>query len=290
MRSVVMSKLAPLLVLIGNILVCVSLFLCLSLFNKNNALAAQPKSKKERPYTVILDPGHGGEDTGAQGTLGTGKKSRHILEKDIALAIAIRVEHILKDKRYWKPLGKRIEVVFTRRGDKTVALGERSRIAQNVKADLYLSIHSNFETTGTVSGIETYILKNDEASVKKLAEIQAKGALETHGFTKETQDPSVALLLSSVAADSTVDASRQAAELIHKSVLGQLARRQSPKASRGVRQALLYVLLNAQTPAVLFEALYMSNPKDLAFVAAPENRQKIAEGIAMGILRFLALR
>jgi len=283
-----MCKLTPFLALIGKNLSFLSLFLFLNGLSEINALAS---TKTETPYTVILDPGHGGEDTGAKGTPPTpDKKKKEVYEKDIALAIAQRVEWVLTDPKYWRPLGRKIKVVFTRKTDKTVGLPERSKIAQSTKADLYLSIHCNFEPSKKVSGVETYILKNDDASADKLARIQAKGDLGKHGYSKDTQDPNVELLLSSVAADATMGASKQAAELIQASISGHLARRGSVKKNRGVRQALLFVLLNAQTPAVLLEAFYMSHPKDLGFLVDRENRQKIAEGIAMGILRFLALR
>lgn len=276
MQRAAKCKLTPFLVLIGKISCFISVFLVSGIANENKSLAASS------PYTVILDPGHGGEDKGAKALV----KGKTVYEKDIALAIAIRIDHVLNDRRYWKPLGRKINVVFTRRSDKTVSLPDRAKIAQGKKADLYLSIHNNFEPSGSVSGVETYILKNDDASSKKLAEIQARGDL--HGYAKD--DPTTALLLNSVAADAAVASSTQAAELIHTSLISHLARGDDLKSNRGVRQALLFVLLNAQTPAVLLEAFYMSHPKDLAFITVPENRQKIAEGVAMGILRFLALR
>jgi N-acetylmuramoyl-L-alanine amidase len=283
MRRAANCKLTPFLALIGKILVFISIFLLSGICSKNTLLAASAKTKtKVLPYTVILDPGHGGEDKGAKGVI----KDKTFYEKDIALAIAIRIDHILKDRRYWKPLGRHIDVVFTRKTDKTVALPDRAKIAQGVKADLYLSIHNNFEPSGKVSGVETYILKNDDSSSKKLVEIQARGDL--HGYAKD--DPTTALLLNSVAADATMASSKLAAELIHKSLVSHLARDHALKSNRGMRQALLFVLLNAQTPAVLMEAFYMSHPKDLAFITVPANRQKIAEGIAIGMLRFLALK
>lgn len=302
----VKRKLTPFLALIGKTLLFLNLFLGISVlkfgpFNFNNlawATGTAGEKSRVRPYLVILDPGHGGEDLGTSGILksGPGKTSKAhgkktkaeektIYEKDINLAIALRVERVLKDRRYTKPLGRPIEVVFTRRADKTVPLPDRSKVAQKLQADLYLSIHANYEKSGKVNGFETYILKNDEASAKKLAEIQARGDFKEH-----ESNPEIDLLLSSVAADATSSSSKQAAELIHASVLGHLARQQSKKNNRGIKQKLLFVLLNAQTPAVLLESFYMSNPKDLAFIAEPENRQKIAEGIAMGILRFLVIR
>jgi N-acetylmuramoyl-L-alanine amidase len=234
----------------------------------NNSLAAI--RSPSRPYVVVLDPGHGGKDTGAKGKL---KGKPTTLEKDITLGLAIRTSRVLQDPKYWRPLGRPIKVVLTRDKDIDVSLQERTKIAQKAQADLFLSIHSNSEKTGTVSGIETFFLRNDRSSAEKLAK-----------YHKNESE----LVLRAIASDSTVRIAQDAAELIHKSTLDYLENQDLPQSNRGVKNSLLYVLLDTKVPAVLFEGLYLSNPHDLQFLQDGENRQKMAEGLAAGVLRFLA--
>lgn len=244
--------------------------------HENKALAAAPP-----PYVVVIDPGHGGDDHGASGKLGRKK----ITEKDIALGIAIRTQRVLEDPEYWKPLGRSIKVILTRNRDKYVSLEHRSEAARKENADLFLSIHANSDPSGKAHGLETYFLNNtDQESSSKLEQIENKS-------TKKYADaPPASLILRSVAADAVVETSRRAAETIQSSVVDHLKAHELNAHDRGVRQGMFYVLLDAQVPAVLLEAFFLSHPKDREFVSEQENRQRIAEGVAKGVLRFLALQ
>jgi len=263
-------------------------FLCLFIFSsKNRALAISTPKVSSSPYIVIIDPGHGGSDHGATTELELSEQNKKqiIYEKDLALGIALRVGRVLNDPKYWSPLNRRVKVIFSRIKDEEVSLEDRSKIAKKNTADLFVSIHLNSESSGKVSGIETYFLNNtDNASNKKLAEIENKSSRKYASIKPES------LILRSVAADAVVESSRRAAEFIHNSLLQHLESLEVPQKNRGVKQALLYVLLDAQTPAVLLEPLFLSNKKDALFLTQAENRQKFAEGIAIGILRYLALR
>ena len=253
------------------------MLIIISLFFPATTFSARKQQVK--PYTVTLDPGHGGEDNGATGKLG--KKTIH--EKDLALGIAIRVSKLLASPKYWKPIGRPIKTFLTRDRDRDVSLEKRSELAKEKKSDLFLSIHINFDTTKKASGIETFFLNNtDKESESKLVEIENKNT-KKYAKTKPTS-----LLISSVTADAVVDNSKTAAGLIHKSVVEHLKLEDIKVTDRGVKQAMFYVLLDAQVPAVLFEAFFISNPKDLEFLHSAENREKIAEGLAQGILRYLA--
>ena len=110
----------------------------------SNALAARSGPK---PYVVVLDPGHGGTDTGAIGKQG----KKRVAEKDIALAIAIRTRRILEDPAYSKALGRPIKVLLTRAKDEYISLEDRSEKARNLKADLFVSIHANAESSRLMS-------------------------------------------------------------------------------------------------------------------------------------------
>ncbi len=244
--------------------------------NKNGALAA-PVKEKNPPYVVVIDPGHGGTDSGATGK--NGKKK--LAEKEVALAIALKTAKILSDPTYFKPLGRKIKVILTRRKDRYVTLEERSARAKKANADLFVSIHANSDTSHRANGLETYFLNNtDDESSLKLQEIENRSSKRAKGGES--------LLIRSVAADAVVESSRAAAEILHSSLVDQLRSEDLKFLDRGVKQAMLYVLLDAQVPAVLVESFYLSNPKDLALVADSGNREKIAEGLAKGVLRFLA--
>lgn len=275
---------------IGALILILEIFL-FSLSNSAFALISPPVSTKESPYIVVIDPGHGGADSGASGLIKVAnskqkqKTGEKVLEKDITLGIAIRLQRTLTDAKYWRPLGRKIKVILTRDKDLDLSLAQRTEIAQRYKPDLFLSIHANSEPTGKVSGIETFFLNNtDGKSTKKLAQIEEKGAHKLSG------EHDASLVLRSIASDSSVALSREAAEVIHKSTLNYLHDHDIPKGNRGIKQSLLYVLLDAQVPSVLFESLFMSNQNDLRFLSDGENRQRLAEGLATGVLRFLATK
>lgn len=244
---------------------------------ENRALAASAAP----PYVVVVDPGHGGTDKGAVGHV----DGRALYEKDVALGIAIRLSRVLQDPTYWKPLGRRVRVILSRDRDKEVSLEARSELARASKADLFVSIHSNSETTGHAHGAETFFLNNtDQESDSKLEEI------ENRTSKKYADRPPAALLIRSIMADAVVDASKLAADTIHSSLIDHLRSRGDRGSDRGVKQAMFYVLLDAQVPGVLFEALFLSHRADALYLSESANRQKLAEGLAKGILRYLALQ
>lgn len=263
--------------LFGRDLSIFSLFLFTCHFAEINSLANENKPPIPKSYTVVLDPGHGGEDTGTKGTV----KGQVLWEKNLSLKIASRILKVLQDPQYWKPLGKPIRVILTRSSDRDLTLDERSALAKNNKANLFVSIHANFDPKGKASGFETYFLNNtDQESDSKLEQI------ENRQRTKQGTNKPSSLVLRSVLADAVVANSQKAAEMVQSS-MAEIFFDKKLK-SRGVKQAMFYVLLDAQVPAILVETAYLSNSSDLNFVSIPENRQRIADGIARGILRYLA--
>ena len=178
-----------------------SISLSLFLANNENKALASP-----RPYLVVLDPGHGGADLGATARIG----KRRMAEKDIALAIALHAEKILSNPLYSKPLGRKVKVVLTRRRDQTLPLDFRSDLAKKEKADLFVSIHANSETTHKARGLETYFLNNtDDKASLKLQQIENRTSKRERPKTDD-------LLLRSIAADAGVEASRSAAEILDR--------------------------------------------------------------------------
>lgn len=263
------------------------LFIILSLFfisreNKGLATFAEAATADPNlpPYIVVIDPGHGGADGGTYG----GKGKARILEKNVSLGIALRLEKELNNPKFTAVLGRKIKVMLTRYHDHEVSLDARSDLAHKTKADLFVSIHANSSPDKKVEGVETYFLDNTSGeSNSKIEEIENKTS------KKYAKAPPASIVLRSVAADAMVDSSRKAAQTIHRSLVTHLQQEDISFRDRGVKQAMFYVLLDAQVPAVLIEAFYLSNAADAALVREAESRQKIAEGIAKGILRYLVL-
>lgn len=234
-----------------------------------------------RPYVVVLDPGHGGHDHGASAQLG----KKRVTEKEIALGIAIRTARALRGEELSAALDRPVKVILTREKDKYISLEQRAEVARKAGADLFVSIHSNSDPSKQGEGLETYFLNNtDQSSDSKLEQIENRTTERYKGPGKQAS-----LLLRSVAADAVVDSSREAAETLHASLGDHLRSKEIRFQDRGVRQALLYVLLDSQVPAVLLEAFFMSHQGDLKLLNEAESRQKIADGLARGILRYLAL-
>jgi N-acetylmuramoyl-L-alanine amidase len=260
----------------GILAISLSLFLSAK---ENTALAVPTRP---HPYVVVVDPGHGGTDTGTSGREG----KLRISEKELSLAIALRLQKLLQSSSYWRPLGRPVKVVLTRKRDEYVTLEKRSEQARRNKADLFISVHANSDPARQAAGLETYFLNNtDEESSLKLQEIENRTSLRRR---KQTAHHEQDLLLRSIAADAEVDVSRTAAEVVHGSLVDHLRSEQLSFQDRGVRQAMLYVLLDSQVPAILVECFFLSSKSDLAIVGQAENRERIAEGLARGILRFLA--
>lgn len=195
---------------------------------------------------VVLDPGHGGQDTGARG--------RHGLEeKRVVLDIARRVRaHLVNGG---------VRVHLTRDGDRFVELGERIRIAESRRADLFVSIHLNSASNPDASGIETYSL----ASV---------GYESTAGGLSHLAQPG----------NRYEAANGIAAYRIHRALLGSVGGQ-----DRGVRRSRFFVLRNAPCPAVLVECGFISNPAEESRLFTESYRERVAAGIAAGIVDYLAL-
>jgi N-acetylmuramoyl-L-alanine amidase len=230
------------------------------------------------PYIVVLDPGHGGNDHGAS--------AAQVSEKEISLGIAIRTMRLLRDPEFGGTLLDRpIKVILTRDRDEYVSLEKRAEIAKSNHADLFVSIHSNSDPAGKAEGLETFFLNNtDQASDSKLEQIENRTTERYKGPKKANS-----LLMRTVAADAVTDLSKEAAGTVHESLAQHLRSREVAFHDRGVRQGLLYVLLDSQSPALLLEAFFLSHKADRKLLTETEGRQRIAEGLAKGILRYLAL-
>ena len=214
---------------------------------------------------IVLDPGHGGHDTGTPAPAG-------LLEKDLVLDVARRLGTLIE-----KRLGA--EVVYTRTDDTFIPLERRTEIANESRADLFLSIHANSSPEPSASGVETYYL--NFTSSHEAMEVAARENASSQKTVYELKD-----LLQKIALQDKVEESRQFADRIQRSVYGASVKSNSRTKNRGVRRAPFVVLIGASMPSVLAEIGFLSNPRDEALFRKAAFRQKIAEGLFQGISRY----
>ncbi|MCS7079049.1 MAG: N-acetylmuramoyl-L-alanine amidase [Chloracidobacterium sp.] len=217
---------------------------------------------------IIIDPGHGGSDTGAIGRDG-------MYEKDVALDIALRLRAAIQREL------KDVEAILTRDTDRFVPLEERTAMANARQADLFISIHLNSSPTPLASGVETYFLSLD--ATKEELDVATRENATTSRSAGELQG-----LLQRIITDTRIAESRMFAQSIQTSLVAGLSRI-SPTAgfNRGVKKAPFVVLLGANMPSVLTEVSFLSHPKDGEALRTIEFRQSIAEALCDGIKRYI---
>lgn len=212
--------------------------------------------------TIVIDPGHGGKEVGAVGAGG-------LLEKDLTLAICRKLADALAVK-----VGAR--VVLTREDDSVVSLDQRTAIANQYKADLFLSVHLNAAVTKVAKGSETYFL-----SLEASDELARKAA-ETENAVS-TADPSsdLKLILWDLAQQSYLDESSRFAQAIQEEMNAANAVQ-----NRGVKQAPFKVLVGATMPAALVEVGFISNPEEEAKLQTPEFQTTLVEALTRAVQRY----
>lgn len=214
---------------------------------------------------VVIDPGHGGRDVGTHGPSG-------LLEKDVVLDVSRRLGALIETR-----LGS--EVVYTRDDDTFIPLEERTRIANDRKADLFLSIHANSSPVKSVAGVEMYYL--NFTTSKAAMDVAAR---ENAGSSRSIYD--LKELLEKIALKDKIDESREFAASLNAS-LGSLESKGNAAAkNRPLKKAPFIVLIGAQMPSVLAEIGFLTNSGDEALLKKPEYRQKIAEALYKGIANY----
>jgi N-acetylmuramoyl-L-alanine amidase len=216
---------------------------------------------------IVIDPGHGGHDTGTIGPHG-------LMEKDLCLDVAIRLGHLIEDK------APGAEVVYTRRDDTFVPLEDRTAIANNAKADLFISIHANSSHNQTTRGIETYYL-NFSASAESMEVAARENALSQESL-HDLQD-----LIKKIARNEKIEESKELATDIQDSLSQRLQVVSQNERNRGVKKAPFIVLIGANMPSVLTEISFLSNPNDERLLRKGDQRQRVAEGLYRGIASYL---
>jgi N-acetylmuramoyl-L-alanine amidase len=216
---------------------------------------------------IVIDAGHGGHDTGTIGPTG-------LMEKDLCLDVALRLGKIVKQRL------PSAEVVFTRSDDSFIPLEERTAIANEAHADLFLSIHANSSQDHEARGIETYYLnlKGSPEAMEVAARENAVSQVGVH----DLED-----LVKKIARNDKIDESREFAEDVQTSLSLRAQSANKTIKNRGVRKAPFVVLIGADMPSILTEISFLSNPADEQLLKKPENRQKVAEGLYQGVANYL---
>ncbi len=230
--------------------------------NGRQIFVAPPVVK--RPM-IVIDPGHGGEEMGAVGVDG-------ILEKDVTLAIAKLLEQLLQDRL-------RARTILTRRDDRTLTLAERTAIANENQADLFISIPTNASEYKTARGVETYYLDNTEdKSSLKLAE------RENQSLAKSGND--LAFMISDFIQGAKLDESISLSHQVQNNLTATLGRYYQDVKGLGVKKAPFYVLVGAHMPCVLVEVSFIDHPVEGARLATKRYQRLTALGIFQGMKAF----
>jgi N-acetylmuramoyl-L-alanine amidase len=236
---------------------------------------AQPTASGERSLTrvlglkigkIVIDPGHGGHDTGTIGPNG-------LEEKDLVLDVSRRLGKLLQTR-----LGA--EVIYTRRDDTFIPLETRTAIANEEGADLFVSVHANSSHDPDARGVETYYL-NFTSSPDAL-EVAARENAVSEKSIHELQD-----LVKKIALKEKIDESQEFASDVQSSLHSGLAAKNPGERDRGVKKAPFIVLIGANMPSILAEISFVSNPGDERRLATSDYRQKIAESLYRGIAKYV---
>lgn len=228
-----------------------------------NTLSQNFKSSK----IIVIDPGHGGKDSGA-----VGDKNENLREKDVVLNLALRLGSELEKRGY--------KVFYTRNTDKFINLRDRTKFANDKKADLFLSIHANAapsaEKTKSSEGVETFFLSPARSERSKRA-----AEKENHVDFDEINYFSKQSILNFLNREKIVASNKLAID-IQKNILST-TRKKYKIVDGGVREAPFWVLVGAQMPAILLEIGYITHPSEGKRIANKNFQELLVKGIADGV-------
>lgn len=246
--------------------------ICALLISGAAAPAQAQKNAAKKPFTVVIDAGHGGKDPGAIGKI--------LREKDLNLSVAMLTGKLIKEKY------PEVNVVYTRQTDIFLPLQERANIVNRNNANLFICIHTNASSSSTPRGAETYVLGTEKMStnldvaMRENAVIQLEADYQTNyqGFDPRSVD---SYIMFELMQNNYMDQSLKYAENVQKQVISKL-----PISNRGVRQAAFWVLLKSACPSVLFEMGFISNPEEERYLAQPDNQMAIARCLCDAFTNF----
>lgn len=239
--------------------------------------AAKPKSDGSLSLTrslglkigrIVIDPGHGGHDFG---TIGAGG----LAEKDLALDVSLRLGKLLEEK-----LGS--QVIYTRDDDTFIPLENRTALANQKQADLFISVHANSSHNHTASGVETFFLGIASSRDQETLDVVSRENAFSERSLHDLQD-----VIKKITLNEKVEESKEFASSIQKSMVAQTSQWNRTIKNRGVKKAHFIVLIGANMPSILTEISFLSNPSDERLLKKPEYRQKIAQALYEGMLNYV---
>jgi N-acetylmuramoyl-L-alanine amidase len=215
--------------------------------------------------TVVIDAGHGGEDPGA-----IGRKGQQ--EKEVVLAITKLLRDLL--------VAKGLNVILTRESDIFIPLENRTVIANQKAADIFVSIHANANRKRDRRGVQTFYLNfSPDAQVVEIAARENATSTRTMGQMKST--------LGKIVQNSKILESRDLADKIQRNLVKSLSRHYSAVGDLGIRGGPFWVLIGGEMPSVLVEISHLSNAAEEDRLRSPAYRKQVAQGIYDGILEYM---
>ena len=239
----------------------------------SNRPIAECYSNVKKPFTVVIDAGHGGKDSGT-----LGKKSK---EKNVALAIAIKVGE--KIEQFYDD----VKVIYTRKDDTFIPLFERINVANDADADLFISIHCNASARRSANGTETFVMglhtadENLETAKRENSAILLENDFESNyeGFDPNSDAGHIIL---SMYQNLYLDQSIEFASMVEEEF--------GLKTSRGVKQAGFVVLRRATMPAILVETGFLSNPSDEKRLLSKKGQEKISSALFTAFQKYKSIK
>ena len=251
-------------------LLAIVLFVSLPFFSET---AIAPKDHSSRPFTIVIDPGHGGKDSGALGST--------VKEKDVSLKLALRLGAYI---RQYMP---NIQVLYTRSTDVFIPLHKRIELANNYQADIFFSIHCNaLANRSSINGTETYVMGLHSATENlDVAKRENKAVLLEQNYTSHYQgyDPnsSEGHIMLSMYQNAYLTQSLLLAEKIESQFKNQVKRK-----SRGVKQAGFLVLRTATMPSVLVETGFLTNTSEEQYLNSEKGQVYMASAMYRAIKNY----
>jgi N-acetylmuramoyl-L-alanine amidase len=229
----------------------------------------QPLNRDVFPLSlkrIVIDPGHGGVQTGAIAESG-------LTEKEVTLDVALRLRRLLADAPF--------EVILTRDSDKTIGLEKRVAFANSHNADLFVSIHVNWMEPRTIRGPETFFVgPTDDPHTMKLVSMENRESGYSFADLRQALDK--------IYIDARRNESRALAKTIQGRLYGSLKQSNPDLENRGVKTAPFAVLVGTQMPAILVEVSCLSNGEEVKLLTSGDYREKIALALLDGIRSYAA--
>lgn len=246
----------------------IRILLCLSML----FTAALPETfaQKSKQFVLVIDPGHGGKHPGAIGKRGT-------RESDVNLKVSLSFGEMIK-KKY-----PDIKIIYTRKNDSYLSLGERAAIANRAKADLFISVHSNASPNRQAHGCQTFTLgAGSSAEAKAAAKYENDEVYKEEGNKQSYASNSTeSAILSDIIFGHDMKKSISCAEHIQKGMI-----KYSKLYNRGVASAGFWVLHQTEMPRILIELAFISNDKEERYLASKNGQQQLSKGIFEGFCNY----